>query len=203
MASSRTSLAVRGISAPTKRDRTVWYEHRRRLSHEEIAQRHNMKVEAVKSAIDRFEIYRSLTSNEEIDMRLNAVVLNQINRGEKALQEALTAKVVVRKTDSEGRTVVDYSEPDHKTRLEAFKEIRGMADRNIPKGGNVQVNVQQNAGEGASVERGRGFEEMVRAARERKGLTNGENIEEAEYEDIDESADEDDEEELEEENDTA
>ena len=198
MAADSTALAITGrgrpyrVKQPRQIDRVRWYLYRQHVSLEEIAARHNCTVLTVQDSINRMEAHRALTSSEEIDMKMNSIVLRRLERAEKVIEEAQNAEIVITHTDPEtGETEITHRAPDHATRLAANEQVRKIADRNIPKGAGVQVNVQQNAGEQTAHIRGRSFEELLRKAREDAGLTNSENIQDAEYEEIDETRDED------------
>ena len=198
MAANDTALAISGrgrpyrVKQPRQIDRVRWYLYRQHVSLEEIAERHGVSVLSVQDSINRMEAHRALTSSEEIDMKMNSIVLRRLERLDKVIAEAQEAEIIITHTDPEtGETEVTHRAPDHATRLAANEQVRKIADRNIPKGAGVQVNVQQNAGEQTAHIRGRSFEELLRKAREDAGLTNSENIQDAEYEEVDETRDDD------------
>jgi hypothetical protein len=195
MATAPKSLALRKTGKPTQRDRVIWYEREsEHRSIDEIAERHRMSVPAVDAALLRMSAWRHMYSQAEIDLRYNRIALEKADKVDHALDQALRAEVVIRKVDETGKTVVDYKEPDHKTRLEAAKQAVEIANRNLPKGGGLSItNLQQQNNSGvAPVASGRSFEEVLRDRRQLKGLTNSSNVEEAEFVDVDESAEEDD-----------
>jgi hypothetical protein len=182
---------------PNSTDRRRWYLFRQRMSVEEICAREKCSLEAFQNSLTRMEAYRASVSTEEIEMAMNAIVLRRLPEADKALGDALKAKVVTRQqyVDNKGRqkSKVISTEPDHGIRLQAHDRLQRMADRMIPKGGGVAVNVQQNnAGGGESqVRAGRSFEDILRERRRERGLSDGMTVD-AEYVDaseIDESAD--------------
>ena len=195
---SSTSLAVRGdiqIKKPAPKDRVIWSLYHQRISIEEIAGRYNTTIDKVQQSLNRMEAYRAINSGDEVGLALNAMVLKRIAETDRAVGEALRAKNIIREVDpATGKTVIVAKTPDHTTQMAAAEYLRKVADRNLPKGGGVNVNVQQGVGivpEGAA--RGRGFEALLRKAREDSGLTNTDNIVEGEFEDVDESEEDDEE----------
>jgi hypothetical protein len=181
---------------PNSIDRRRWYLFRQRMSVEEICTRENCSLEAFQNSLHRMEAYRALNSSEEIEMAVNEAVLKLLPESFKSLREAVKAKVVTRQqyVDEKGRqkSKVISTEPDHGIRLQAHDRVQRMADRMIPKGGGVAVNVQQNnaGGDGGGVVSRRSFEEVLRERRREQGLSDGMTID-AEYEDaseVDESA---------------
>lgn len=179
MASPETQLAIRQpvkITRPTKTDRTCWFLFRQHISIDEIATRLRRSVPAVQHSIERMQIYQSLTSNEEVNMRYNEVVLANIDQVGKVIHDGLRAVNVTREVTEDPktgkkRTRVVARDPDHPTRYKAAEMLQKAADRALPKGAGVQVNVQQNnAGVDAPI--GRSFEERLRQRREAQGLSN-------------------------------
>ena len=198
---STTALAVRGesqIKKPTGRDRVVWSLYHQRISIEEIAERYHTDVMKVQASLNRMEAWRALNSGDEVATALNEMVLKQIPDLHKSLTGALRAKRVITSTSLEtGETDIVDRVPDHVTQMAAVEMVRKIADRNIPKSGGININnLQQNnaGGGGESPARGRGFEALLRKAREEAGLTNADNVEDAEYVDADESGEDGDEE---------
>ena len=189
------SKAKSVFSSPTKQDRIRWHLFReKRQSFEEIAEVQGVAISTVEASVDRVEAYRALTSNAEISAELNSMVMDLAPDAKTALKGALKAEHVIRKTNEEGCSEVISRSPDDKTRLAAFSVFQKLADRQLPKGGGVNIAVQQNAGGQAPVNDGvkhLSFEELLRQRRALKGMTNDENVEDAEYENIDESAEED------------
>jgi hypothetical protein len=183
---------------PSTKDRRIWYLFRNRMTPEEIAARERVSLAVVQKAIERMEVYRALTSNEEIEMAINAAVLQLLPDSFKSLREAVKAKVVTRQMvpNKKGEFVPEVVsiEPDHSIRLQAHDRIQKMADRMIPRGGGIAVNVQQNNannGDGGGMVSRRSFEETLRERRRERGLSDGMTTD-AEYEDVenvDESAD--------------
>lgn len=181
---------------PNKQDRARWYLFRKHVTVEEIAKRHNVNIIAVQKSIDRMEAYSAQTSNEIVDMRRNEMAINLADKTESALSRALEAKIVVRresKKDS-SKMVVVSRDPDHKTQIEAARVAKELMEAVIPKGGGVNIAVQQNAGAAVEPVRRSNFADRLRAVRERKGLTNTDNVVDVEYENVDETAEEDEEE---------
>ena len=162
----------------------------KRQSFEEIAELQRVDIATVEASVDRVEAYRALTSNAEISAELNSMVMDLAPDAKSALRGALKAEHVIRKTTPEGATVEVSRSPDDKTRLAAFTVFQKLADRQLPKGGGVNIAVQQNAGTAVGTDKHVSFEELLRQQRELKGLSNGDAIQEAEYEDIDESDEE-------------
>ena len=175
---------------PNATDRSRWFLFRKHIAIEEIAKRHNISVVAVQKSIDRMESYNAQTSNELVDMRMNEIVLNQADRMDKALAAALTSEIVLRRPNAKNpnKSVIVSRDPDHKTRLEAHRELRQLAERTIPKGGGVNIAVQQNTGIVADSARRLTFEERLRQIRQDHGMRNDANVADAEYTEVDESA---------------
>jgi hypothetical protein len=178
---------------PSKQDRARWFLFKNSVSLEEISSRLGGRIIDVQKSIDRVQSYQAQTSNEIVDMRRNEMVLNLADKAEAALSRALEAKTIVRRENKKGQTVVVSRDTDHKTQIEAFKQVKELLVAPIPKGGGVNIAVQQNATQQVEVSRRSNFEERLRAARERRGMTNSENVVEVEYADVDETADDDDE----------
>ena len=177
---------------PNSTDRRRWYLFRQRMSPEEICAREKCSLEVFQNSLARMEAYRASVSTDEIEMAMNAIVLRRLPEADKALGDALKAKVVTRHqyVDGKGRqkSKVISTEPDHNIRLQAHDRLQRMADRMIPKGGGVAVNVQQNnagGGDGGGVVSRRSFEEVLRERRREQGLSDGMTID-AEYEDVSE-----------------
>ena len=179
------------FAKPNKQDRARWFLFKRSVSLEEISKRHGVSVVAVQKSIDRMEAYNAQTSNEIVDMRRNEMAINLADKAEAALGRALDAKTIVRRENKRGKLVVASSDPDHKTQIEAARQVKDLLESVIPKGGGVNIAVQQNANQTVDTSRRSNFEERLRAIRERRGLTNSENVQEADYEDVDESAERD------------
>ena len=193
----KLAIARRGLGAlkpPSKEDRIRWHLFSgQRKSYDEIANLRKSKVTAVQSSVERVEAWRSLLSASEIGVELNAIVMEHIGAVSGALSESLTAEHVIKRTNDAGKEEIISRSPDHKTRHEAIDRVLKIADRNLPRGGGVNIAVQQNAGGGVPApggERHLSFEELLRQRRQLKGLSNGDEVQEAEFEDVDETAEE-------------
>ena len=193
LAVSRRALGA--LKPPSKEDRIRWHLFSgQRKSYDEIANLRKSKVKAVQASVEKVEAWRSLLSASEIGVELNAVVMEHVTGVSEALEGALSAEHVVRRTTSEGDEVVSRS-PDHKTRLDAIDRVLKIADRNLPRGGGVNIAVQQNAGgtPGVDATKRLSFEELLRQRRKAKGLPDGGEVQDAEFEDVDNEFDDDDE----------
>ena len=158
---------------------------------EQIAARHNMSVESVNASLQRMESHRSLCSNEAFDMELNGMLLGHFGKLNKAIKDGLAAEIVVTGMDEKGKTKIISRRPDHKTRFNAIESVRKLNELTRPKGPGVAVNIQNNNNNNNTTGTGRSYEDVLRAARERRGLENEEAIKDAAYEDVDESAEDD------------
>ena len=197
MASPNTQLALREpvkLVRPNKCYRTCWHLWKQHVSIDEIATRMGRTVAYVQKAIDCMESYRAQTSNEEVNMRFNEIVLANVDAVGKVFHDGLKAQVVTRQETTDPKTgkiktKIVCREPDHVTRLKTAEMVQKAADRAIPKGAGVQVNVQQNNAN-MEISAGRSFVERLRARREARGLSNGVQVINAEESlDRDESAD--------------
>lgn len=187
---SRSRKSV--FSKPTKSDSVRWHMFReKRMSFEEIAELQHVDIAAIEASVDRVEAYRALTSNAEISAELNSMVMDLATDAKSALRGALKADHVIRRTTPEGASVEVSRSPDDKTRLAAFTVFQKLADRNLPKGGGVNVAVQQNVNASVNPDKHISFEELLRQRREAQGLSNGDSVQEADYVDVDESDEED------------
>ena len=184
----RTSLAK-----PSSADRARWFLFRSHVPIDEIAKRHGVKIEAIQKSIDRMEAYKAQTSNEIVDMRRNEMTLNLVDKTEQSLSRALGAQVIVRRPSVKNpdKMVIVSKDPDFKTQAEAANTVKELLMATIPKGGGVNIALQQNQGLQAESKTHRNFEERLRLQREKRGLSNGMEVQDAEYEDVDETADED------------
>lgn len=191
VAAPRIPAKDNSFTKPNKQDRARWFLFKNSISVEEIAKRHGVKLIAVQKSIDRVQSYQTQTSNEIVDMRRNEMAINLADKAEEALGRALEAKTVVRRENKKGKLVVVSKDPDHKTQIEAARQVKELLEASIPKGGGVNIAVQQNATQQVEVARRSNFEERLRAARERRGMSNSENIVDIEYENVDETAEED------------
>lgn len=144
-------------------------------------------IGAVKSSIDLVEQHRALVDDDMVNMRINEAVLNLMDKNEKVLSDAMSATREI----TVGRSGKTKKVPDFKTRLEAIAAQRSLIETTRPKGAGLVLNQQFNngasgaAGAGAS----RSFEDRLRLAREKTGLSNEAMVQEAEFEDVDESED--------------
>jgi len=180
MASPNTQLAIRDsvkIVRPSKIDRTCWHLFRQHVSIDEIATRLNRSLPNVQKSLEKMEVYRALTANEEVNMRYNEIVLENIDAAGKVMRDGLKAVTVTREdyTDAKGkkRSRVISREPDHPTRFKAAELVQKSADRALPKGGGVNVNVQQNNANLNEAAPGKSFADRLRQRREAMGLSNG------------------------------
>jgi hypothetical protein len=175
---------------PNAADRARWFLFRKHIVIEEIAKRHGVTVQKVQTSIDRMESYNAQNSNELVDMRMNELVLNQADQMEKALAGALNAEVIIRRPNAKNpnKSVIVSRDPDYKTRLEALGKATDLAASLRPKGGGVNIAVQQNTGVVADSARRLTFEERLRQIRQEHGMRNDANVADAEYTEVDESA---------------
>lgn len=191
----RKSLAA--LKPPSVQDRKRWYMWKfDRMSVDEIANRCKVKPKVVQQSIDKMDGWKAIMSGENIGIELNAVVMEHIGAVSGVLAESLKAEHVVKRTNEEGVEEIVSRSPDHKTRHEAVDRIMKIADRNLPKGGGVQIAVQQNNKEVKVAPARLSFEEVLRQRRQARGLGNGESIEDpppqdAEYVDADDEDEED------------
>jgi hypothetical protein len=177
---------------PSKQDRARWFLFKNSVSLEEIASRLGGRIIDVQKSIDRVHSYQAQTSNEIVDMRRNEMAINLADKAEAALGRALDAKTVVRRENKKGRTVVVSRDPDHRTQIEAAKQVKELLEASIPKGGGVNIAVQQNATQQVEVSRRSNFEERLRAIREKRGMANQVTIVDAKIDpDEEESTEED------------
>jgi hypothetical protein len=161
---------------------------------EQIAARHNMSVEAVNAGLQRMEAHRSLCSNELFDMEVNAMLMGHMGQISKVIGEGLKAQIVITGKDPEdGKTKVIFRTPDTATRFKAIEEARKLNELTRPKGPGVAVNIQNNNNQNNTTATGRSYEDVLRAARDRRGLANEEAIKDAAYEDVDETEEDDEE----------
>lgn len=174
-------------SRPTRNDLARWFLKRRGHDEEAIAAMQGVGIGAVKSSIDLVEQHRALVDDDMVNMRINEAVLNLMDKNEKVLSDAMSATREI----PAGRSGKTKKVPDFKTRLEAIAAQRSLIETTRPKGAGLVLNQQFNngasgaAGGGAS----RSFEDRLRLAREKTGLSNEAMVQEAEFEDVDESED--------------
>lgn len=192
--SPRRAPAEKLYAKPNKQDRARWFLFKRNVPVDEIAKRHNCTLVTVQKSIERMEAYNAQTSNEIVDMRRNEMAINLADKTEAALGRALDAKTIVRRENKHGKMVVVSRDPDHKTQLAAAAQVKEILTATIPKGAGVSIAVQQNNTQQVDNSRRSNFVDLLRAARERRGMTNSDNVIQAEFEDVDETAEEDEEE---------
>lgn len=177
----------RSSKPPSRSDRVRWHLFKQNISPEDIASRENVKLTAVWDSIQRMEAYKNLHSDEEVNMQINAIVIEQAKTVGKVIGRAMQAKhTVTVKSGKVGKerwrsTKVD----DHATQLKGVEAFRALVEATRPKGGGVNIAVQNNNGNGGgaatSRERGNTFEERVRRMRERKGITSSDDVVEGEF----------------------
>ena len=161
---------------------------------EQIAARNNQTVEAVNAGLQRMEAHRSLCSNEIFDMELNSMLIGHFGRIDKVIKKGLEAEIVITGKDPEsGKTKVLSRTADHATRFHAIESLRKLNELTRPKGPGVAVNIQNNNNQNNTTPTGRSYEDVLRAARDRRGLANEEAIKDAAYEDVDETEEDDEE----------
>lgn len=158
-----------------------------------------MSVIAVGKAIQRMNDHKVLHSEEAVNLAINEMVLKRVENVDKVIMSAMGAKVVG--SEKRGRVGKERwtvtSRPDHATQLKAVDTIKSFIETIRPKGGGVNIALQQNnnAGESAGISPAKSFdfEARLRTIRERKGLASeSSEFVDAEYEDgsTDELADE-------------
>ena len=175
---------------PNAADRSRWFLFRKHMAIEEIAKRHNVSIAAVQTSIDRMESYNAQTSNELVDMRRNEMAIRLADKAEAVFSRAMDAQIVVRRENKKNpnKTVIVSKDPDHKTQIEAAKQVKELMEATIPKGGGVNIVNQQNTGIVADSARRLTFEERLRQIRQDHGMRNDANVADAEYTEVDESA---------------
>lgn len=144
-----------------------------------------VSIGTVKASIELVEEHRALVSDEMVNMRIAEAVLGLMDSNEKVLREAMKATRDV----PVGRSGKVKKVPDHKTRLAALEAQRSLIETTRPKGAGLVLNQQFNNGattpgmDGAR----RSFEDRLRMAREKQGLSNEAAVRDAEFEEVDES----------------
>jgi len=165
------------------------------MTFDEIATRQNMSLVQVGNAIQRMEDHSALNSQDMVDLALNEAVLKSMSGVDKVLAGGM--KAVIEGSERRGKVGeekwVKTSRPDHATRIKTLETIKGFVESTRPKGGGVNIALQQNnaGGGGGDIRpQGHSFEERLRKIREAKGLTNNDVVVEAEFMDPPTLADE-------------
>lgn len=159
---------------PTAKDRARWLDFKAGRSIEEIAARNNTSVAVIQESINEIERYHLRYSNQAIAIEVNRQVLESLPKVATVWDGGLKAKKIVPVGGGKTRTV-----DDHATRLKTAESIKSFAELAQPKGPGFQLNQQFNNGgsQNPSYQAGMSFESRLRAIRERRGLTNGEDQE--------------------------
>jgi len=174
---------------PGATDRRRWFLHvAKGLTIEEIADRESVGVARVQDSIDRCKEYRYRFSNENVALRVNEIVIGQMESINTVFSEGLKAKKYLPLPKGRYKTV-----PDHQSRLDTVKTIKSLQEVAQPKVPLVQNNTQFNNNTGGmGFAPGMSFESRLRLVRQKKGLSNLEDevIEDAELADTDQTLDE-------------
>lgn len=173
---------TKAVKAPSRQDRTTWYLIRKGYSPDNIAVQQGRSVVQVNESMMRMEAYRASVSNEEVDMKVNEVILRHIEGVGKVIGGAMKAKTT--------RTVVvkdklrKFSEPDHATQLKAVDTFKNLMEATRPKTPLVTNTNNTQINNGRPVDgngRPMSFEERLRFAKKARGDEDT-GIIEAEYE---------------------
>lgn len=196
--STSTALALlkpdREMKKPTKRDQMIWLAWKRGQTAETIAAHNHMKEPQVRAAIDRWQLFADVHSNEQVDLKYNQMFEEIIPMQKKVLLDAMKADHVV--NVGRGKQVIMRKMADHTTRLESLKTAKALMEISRPKGGGININTQVNNDRGgvaaANAPRGFDFEARLRDIRASKGIEDAGAVIDAEFEDEekDELADE-------------
>ncbi len=120
------------------------------------------------------------------------MLLGHLGKVSTVIKKGLEAEIVITGKDPEsGKSKVISRQPDHVTRFHAIESLRKLNELTRPKGTGVAVNIQNNNNQNNSTTVGKSYEDVLRAARERRGLENDEAIRNAKFEEVDESAEDD------------
>lgn len=169
----------RTSKSPSRSDRICWNAYKReRKSFEQIATEQNMSLAAVGNAIQRMDEYRCLVSEDEVNLAINEIALAGMKKVGSVITKAMDAKIVTRERVGENKSgnakYKTFSRPDHATHLKAVETFKALIESTRPKGGGVNIALQQNNGGGGGGgdirPQGHSFEERLRRAREQRGL---------------------------------
>lgn len=175
----------RKAKTPSRSDRVCWYLSKvERLSYDDIATRQGMSLLAVGQSIQRMNDHKALHSDEAVNLAINELVLKRVENVDKVIMGAMSAKIV--SSEKRGKRWVKTTRPDHATQLKAVDTIKGFIETIRPKAGgvNIAMNQQNNLQGGGSSEvrvGGNTFEERLRRMRDAKGLSNNDEVIEAEF----------------------
>ena len=184
--------------SPTATDRRRWLLSSQGMSPEEISVRTNSKVQSVKDSLIKMGAYFQANSHQVVDARVNELALSKLDKASQMLDEAFEAI----RYGSDGKPILDPVTakplPDFSTALKAFKAIKDFIEAIRPKGSAVALQVNNNSGNTTIMTGVRSYEERLRAARERNGMRNDDEVPviqaeevEADYDESEEEFDED------------
>ncbi len=144
--------------------------HKTGLTVEEIAQKHGVSVHTIEKSIKTVDNFRLTNTAEFLNFGMVDTVLGRKNKLDKALDEALDAKITF--TDGSKR-------PDHETRMKAVAEVRQLTAALQPKASGSRTVIQTNlSAQASSVAAAKteghftGFEERMRSIRAKKNEHN-------------------------------
>jgi hypothetical protein len=190
MATDSTALALLSrspvsLGKPQKKDRDLWLMKKRGWSDDQLATRFNVSIDAVRKAVDRWELHRASFANDEIDIAINQMAVSLLPKAQRVLEQGMMAQKT--QTVHKGKKVISTRVIDHSTRIKTLDSFKSLLEAVRPKGVGVQVNTQINnpANTPAAVPKGYDFESRLRLIRQEKGLTNDEGTLDADYEDSD------------------
>lgn len=173
------------LGKPTKKDRDLWLMKKRGWSDDDLGTRFGMKIDAVRKAVDRWELHRASFANEEIDMAINQMAVSILPKAQRVLEQGMTAQKS--EVFYKGKKAITRKVADHHTRIKTLDSFKSLLEAVRPKGVGVQVNTQINnpANQQPEAPRGFDFESRLRLIRQEKGLTNDEGTQEGEYDEVD------------------
>jgi hypothetical protein len=183
------SRPTASLGKPTRKDRDIWLMKKRGWSDDQLATSFHVSVDKIRLAIDRWDLYRASFANEEIDLSINQMATALLPKAQKVLEDGMKAT----KTEERwvrGKRVIVSKVVDHTTRLKSFESFKNLIEAVRPKGVGVQVNTQINnpaKDQAPAVPKGFDFESRLRMIRAEKGLSNDDTVEDADFEDGDES----------------
>ena len=139
------------------------------VSEDEIAARLNVGLDIVKAGVGAMEAYRQSYSHDIVDMKINEVVINQLDNMQQAFSDGLAAMRLLEETGPNGEPIFQI---DHNTRIKMIDAISNLIDKVRPKtGAGVAVNIlNQNNNQNVAGGAGRSFEARVRTLRDRRGI---------------------------------
>lgn len=178
-APAKPAFSLPKATKPTPKDRRRYAMIRRGHSIEEVAGIEKVSVETINKSLLVMTMYQDAYSHESIEFATNEVFLSKLDAISTTLDEAMKAQ----RPNQQG-----VMEADHDMRLKAIQTAKSLLDSIRPKGGGVNVNVQQNNNVNPSNGPARGgFEGIVRRLEERRQAqaTPVEIVQDAEFEEID------------------